>query len=58
MDFLESEFLEEQISSIRHLNKMLAVLSSFEKENRATGEYLVDQQLVKEETRKYFEKEL
>lgn len=58
MDFLESEFLEEQITSIRQLNKMLSVLTSFEKENRATGEYFVDQQLVKQETRKYFDEEL
>lgn len=58
MDFLESEFLEEQISSIRQLNRMLAVLTSFEKENRATGEYFVDQQLVSQETRKYYDDEL
>lgn len=58
MDFLESEFLEEQISSIRELNRMLTVLSTFEKENRAMGEYLVDQQMVKDETRQYFQTEL
>ena len=58
MDFLESEFLEEQISSIRQLSRMLATLTSFEKENRAVGEYFVDQQLVGEETRKYFDDEL
>lgn len=55
MDFIETEFLEEQISSIRELTKIHTVLSSFEKENRAMGEYLVDQQLLKEETRQYFD---
>jgi ferritin heavy chain len=58
MDFLETEFLEEQIASIRQLNKLLTSLTSFEKENRQMGEYLVDKQLLDEKSRKYFEEEL
>lgn len=53
MDFLEQEYLEEQISSISKLNKMLSVLKSFE--GKQTGEYLVDLELFKEPTAKYYE---
>lgn len=58
MDFLETEFLEEQISSIRQLSRLLTSLTSFEKDNRQMGEYLVDKELIDEKGRKYFEDEL
>jgi len=58
MDFLETEFLEEQMSSISQLNKLLTSLTSFESDNKLMGEYLVDKQLVEDKTRKYFEEEL
>ena len=58
MDFLESEFLEEQVASIRQLSRTLTILTSFEKENRAMGEFMVDQQLAEEDTRKYYVDEL
>lgn len=58
MDFLETEFLEEQVASISQLSKLLTSLTAFEKDNRQMGEYLVDKQLVDEKKRKYFEEEL
>jgi len=61
MDFLESEFLEEQISSMNSLKKLATTLRSFEPTNRALGEYHVDLQLLnekKDSKRKYFEEEL
>ena len=56
MDFLESEYLEEQMSSISKLNKMLSNLNSFE--SKQIGEYMVDQQLVEDKGRRYYEDEL
>jgi len=58
MDFLEGEFLEEQIASISQLKKLLTSLTSFDDGNRETGEFLVDKQLLKEESRKYYQEEL
>lgn len=53
MDFLEQEYLEEQISSISKLNKMLSVLKSFD--GKGTGEFLVDLELFKDPVAKYYE---
>lgn len=58
MDFLESEFLEEQVSSISQLSKLLTTLTSFGEGNQSMGEFLVDKELVDEKTRKYYEDEL
>jgi hypothetical protein len=58
MDFLESEFLEEQIASISQLKKLQTSLTSFDDGSRETGEFLVDERLLKEESRKYYQEEL
>lgn len=61
MDFLESEYLEEQISAINSLKKLSTVLKSFGGDNSGLGEYHVDLQLLKKDKdskRKYFEDEL
>lgn len=61
MDFLESEYLEEQISSINSLKKLQSVLRGFDASSEKLGEYHVDLQLLedkKDSSRKYFEEEL
>jgi ferritin heavy chain len=58
MDFLENEYLSEQVSSINSLTKLKTVLSSFGVGQESLGEYHVDKQLMKESGRKYFEDEL
>lgn len=58
MDFLEGEYLEEQISSINSLTKLLTTLKQFGSSNVALGEYHVDRELMAEKGRKYFEEEL
>jgi len=58
MDFLESNYLEEQISSINALTKLKTTLDSFGDNNSQLGEYHVDQLLLEEKGRHYFEDEL
>ncbi|CAN7999213.1 unnamed protein product [Ixodes pacificus] len=43
MDFIESEFLEEQVTSIDKLQRMITVLSNMDS---GTGEYLLDRELL------------
>lgn len=42
MDYLEHEFMEEQINSIDELRRMITVLKNM---NDGMGEYLFDRQL-------------
>jgi len=44
MNFLENEFVEEQISSINKLTKLTTILKNAGKEG--FGEYLVDRDLL------------
>jgi len=43
MDFLESEYLEEQISSVNQLKRLITMLSQMD---GGVGEYLLDRQLL------------
>ncbi len=43
MDFLESEYLEEQIDSINQLTRIITILSQMQ---NGVGEYLLDRQLL------------
>lgn len=43
MDFLETEFMEEQIDSINQLKRLVAIIS---KMDSGMGEYLLDRQLL------------
>jgi len=43
MDFIESEFLDEQITSINQLRRLVTMASSM---NGGIGEYLLDRQLL------------
>lgn len=43
MDFLESEFMEEQIDSINQLKRLIAIIA---KMDNGMGEYLLDRQLL------------
>jgi len=44
MDFLESEYLEEQISSINQITRLLAILNQMD---GGVGEYMLDRQILK-----------
>jgi len=43
MDFIESEYLEEQMSSINQLTRLLTILTQMQ---NGVGEYLLDRQLL------------
>ena len=43
MNFIESEFLEEQVSSINQLKRLVTIASNM---NGGLGEYLLDRQLL------------
>ena len=43
MDFIEGEYLEEQMSSINQLTRILTILTQMQ---NGVGEYLLDRQLL------------
>ena len=46
-DFLESEFLEEQVESIKELSNFVNTLTRLSKDNYALGEYQFDKVTLK-----------
>ena len=58
MDFLENEYINEQVDSISELTTIKTTLESFGANNEQLGEYHVDKQLLSEDGRKYFGDEL
>ncbi|KAI1307663.1 Ferritin, heavy subunit [Halotydeus destructor] len=57
-DFLEEEFVKEQVASIASLTKLKTVLDSFGVGNEQMAEYHVDQLLMSSDGPKYFTDEL
>ena len=58
MDFLENEYINEQVDSISQLITIKTMLDSFGVNNEQLGEYHVDKQLLSDDGRKYFDDEL
>jgi len=46
-DFLESEYLEEQVESIKQLSNFVNTLTRLSKDNYALGEYQFDKVTLK-----------